>query len=117
LSPCLDPKCAHAGIQLPDYRGALDAHLKAGGHVVPLDVRFAPDGTLRVFTVAPGVAGVNPGDRLLSINGRSTDQMLAAMLSRSIGETSAFQHAFVTSKPYVRLVSISLRAFPNSGSK
>jgi len=86
---------AHAGIQMPDYRGAMAAHLKAGGHVVPIEVRFAPDGSLRVFSVAPEVKGVNPGDRLVSINGHRTDQMLAAMLSRSIGETSAFQHAFV----------------------
>lgn len=93
LNPYL--RDAHAGIQIPDYRGALAAHLKAGGHVVPVEVRFAPDGSLRVFTVAPGVQGVSPGDRLLSINGQSTDQMLSAMLSRSIGETPAFQHAFV----------------------
>lgn len=86
---------AHAGIQIPDYRGALAAHLKARGHIVPIEVRFAADGSLRLFAVAPGVKGVKPGDRLLSINGHSTDQMLAAMLSRSIGETSAFQQAFV----------------------
>lgn len=93
LNPYL--RDAHAGIQIPDYRGALAAHLKAGGHVVPVEVRFARDGSLRVFTVAPGVQGVSPGDRLLSINGHTTDQMLSAMLSRSIGETPAFQHAFV----------------------
>ena len=92
LNPYL--RDAHAGIQMPDYRGALHAHLEAGGHVVPIEVRFARDGSLRVFTVAPGVEGVTPGDRLLSINGHSTDPMLAAMLSRSIGETSAFQRAF-----------------------
>ncbi len=87
---------AHAGIQMPGYRGALDAHLKAGGHVVPIEVRFAQDGSLSVFSVAPGVEGVKPGDRLVSINGHSTEQMLAAILSRSIGETSAFQHVFAT---------------------
>lgn len=42
LNPLL--RDAHAGIQMPDYRGALDAHIKAGGHVVPIEVRFAPDG-------------------------------------------------------------------------
>lgn len=93
LNPYL--RDAHAGIQIPDYRKALDGHLTAGGHIVPIEVRFDRDGSLRVFTVAPGVEGVNPGDRLLSINGHGTDEMLAAMLSRSIGETSAFQHAFV----------------------
>ncbi|HKS57673.1 MAG TPA: S41 family peptidase, partial [Steroidobacteraceae bacterium] len=86
---------AHAGIQMPGYRAALDAHLEAGGHVVPVEVRFAQDGSLRVFTVAPGIDGVNPGDRLLSINGHSTDELLSAMLSRSIGETPAFRRAFV----------------------
>jgi Peptidase family S41 len=86
---------AHAGVQIPDYRGTMDAHLKAGGHVVPIEVRFAADLSLHVFSVAPGVQGVSPGDRLLSINGHDTATMLTAMLSRSIGETTAFQHAFV----------------------
>jgi len=93
LNPYL--RDAHAGIQMPDYREALQAHLKAGGHVVPVEVRFAPDGSLRVFSAAPGLAKVKPGDHLLSINGHSLDQMLPAMMARSIGETPASQRAWV----------------------
>ena len=93
LNPFLSD--AHAGIGMPGYRGAMDAHLKAGGHVVPIEVRFAQDDSLKVFAVAPGVDGVKTGDRLLSINGHSTDEMLSAMLSRSIGETPAFRRAYL----------------------
>ncbi|HEY3949662.1 S41 family peptidase [Phenylobacterium sp.] len=85
---------AHAGVQMPDYRGALEAYLKAGGRVVPIEVRFAPDRSLRVFTAASGV-GVERGDQVVSINGHSAGQMVAAMMSRSIGDTRGFQRAFL----------------------
>jgi C-terminal processing protease CtpA/Prc len=93
LNPYL--RDAHGGIQMPDYREALEAHLKAGGHVVPLEVRFAKDGTLRVFTVAADTYAIKPGDRLLSINGHEANQMIAAMMSLSIGDTPRFQRAFL----------------------
>jgi C-terminal processing protease CtpA/Prc len=86
---------AHGGIQMPDYRGALEANIKAGGHVVPLEVRFAQDGSLRVFTVAPGTDAIKRGDRLLSINGHSTDQMIAAMMPLAIGDTPRSQRAWI----------------------
>ena len=38
LNPYL--RDAHAGIQMPGYREALETHLKAGGRVVPVEVRF-----------------------------------------------------------------------------
>jgi hypothetical protein len=93
LNPYL--RDAHGGIQMPDYREALEAYLKAGGHVVPIEVRFAKDGSLRVFTVASGVDAIKPGDLVLSINGHSADQMIAAMLPLTIGDTPAFQRAFL----------------------
>lgn len=93
LNPYL--RDAHAGIQMPTYREALQAHLDAGGHVVPVDVRFAGDGSLRVFTAAPGLKGVKTGDRLLSINGHGIDEMLTAMMARSIGETPATRRTWV----------------------
>lgn len=80
---------------MPDYRGSLSAHLDAGGHVVPIEVRFAPDNSLRIFSVAAGMGTIKRGDHVLSINGHSEKQMIDAMLSRSIGDTAAFQHAFV----------------------
>jgi Peptidase family S41 len=93
LNPYL--RDAHAGIQIPDYREALEAHLRAGGHIVPIEVRFAADGSLRVFTVAPGADAIKPGDRLVSINGHSAKEMVNTMLSVSIGDTPAFQRAFL----------------------
>lgn len=93
LNPYL--RDAHGGIQMPDYREALEAYLKAGGHVVPVDVRFAKDGSLRVFAVAPGVNAIKPGDQVLSINGHSAGQMIKTMMPLTIGDTPAFRRAFL----------------------
>jgi hypothetical protein len=86
---------AHAGIQMPGYREALEAHIKAGGHVAPIEVRFGADGVLRVFAVAPGVDAIKRGDRVVSINGHGVDRMIAGMLALAVGETPGFRHAFV----------------------
>ena len=86
---------AHGGIQMPDYRNALEAHIKAGGRVVPVEVRFAKDGSLRVFAVASGANSIKQGDRVLSINGYGADRMIADMMSLAIGDTTGFQRAFV----------------------
>jgi Peptidase family S41 len=93
LNPYL--KDGHSGIYMPDYRDALDAHVMAGGRIVPVEVRFAADQSLRVFAVTPGASGIAPGDRLLSINGHSAKELIAAMLERSPGDTPAFQRAYV----------------------
>jgi hypothetical protein len=93
LNPYL--KDGHSGIYMPDYRDALDAHVTAGGRIVPVEVRFAADQSLRVFAVTPGAGDITPGDRLLSINGHSTRELVAAMVQRSPGDTLAFQRAYV----------------------
>ena len=93
LNPTL--KDGHSGIYMPDYRDALDAHVTAGGRIVPVEVRFALDQSLRVFAVTPGAGDITPGDRLLSINGHSTKELVAAMVERSRGDTLAFQRAYV----------------------
>jgi hypothetical protein len=88
-------KDGHSGIYMPDYRDALDAHVSAGGRIVPVEVRFAADQSLRIFAVAPGAGGMAWGDRLLSINGHSAKELVAAMMERSPGDTPAFQRAYV----------------------
>src|SRR5882762_5432672 len=93
LNPYL--KDGHSGIYMPDYREALDAHVTAGGHIVPVEVRFAADQSLRVFAVAPRGGGIAPGDRVISINGHSTRELKTAMIERSPGDTPAFQRAYV----------------------
>lgn len=94
LNPYL--RDGHSGIQMPGYREALQAHLKAGGRIVPVEIRFARDGSLQVSTVAPGSEAIQPGDRLLEINGHSAKQLITDMMARSIGDTPAYQHAFLT---------------------
>ena len=93
LNPVLGD--GHGGVQMPDYREALQAHITAGGRIVPIEVRFGPDGALRVFAVAPGTEGVKPGDRIEAINGHPTAVMVQEMLRRSIGDTDLFKHAWV----------------------
>jgi hypothetical protein len=93
LNPYL--KDGHSGIYMPDYRDALEAHVTAGGRIVPVDVRFDADQSLRVFAVTPSAVGIAPGDRLLSINGHNAKELVAAMVERSPGDTPAFQRAYV----------------------
>ncbi|HEY3638173.1 MAG TPA: hypothetical protein VGK90_08460, partial [Rhizomicrobium sp.] len=93
LNPYL--RDAHAGIQMPNYRMALEAHVKNGGRIVPIEVRFAKDGSLRVFTVASDTAEIKQSDIVVSINGYSTDRMIADMMSLAIGETTGVQRAWV----------------------
>jgi hypothetical protein len=93
LNPYL--RDGHNGIYMPDYRDALDAHVTAGGRIVPVEVRFDAEQSLRVFAVTPGAVGIAPGDRLLSINGHIAKELIAAMVGRSPGDTPAFQRAYV----------------------
>lgn len=93
LNPYL--KDGHSGIYMPDYRDALDAYVTAGGRIVPVEVRFAADQSLRVFAVTPGAGDITRRDRVLSINGHSTKELVAAMVERSPGDTPAFQRAYV----------------------
>jgi Peptidase family S41 len=85
----------HAGIYMPDYRDALQSYVAAGGRIVPVDVRFASDGALRVFAPAPGVEGIGPGDRLWSINAHPTALMTQEMLRRAPGDTLLQRRAWV----------------------
>jgi hypothetical protein len=93
LNPYL--KDGHNGIYMPDYRDALESHLAAGGHIVPIEVRFAADRSLRVFGVVSGKRAVRPGDRVISINGHNANEMVAIMLEGSPGDTPASQRAWV----------------------
>lgn len=93
LNPSL--KDGHNGIFMPDYRDALETHIAAGGRIVPIEVRFASDRSLRVFTVASGKERIRPTDQVISINGHSAQELVAAMLERSPGDTLASQRAWV----------------------
>jgi C-terminal processing protease CtpA/Prc len=84
----------HNGIAMPDARQALQAHLDRGGRVLPIEVRFARDGSLRVLaSTAPGIA---QGDRVVSINGAAVEQLVEQMLSRTPGDTERFRRALLT---------------------
>ena len=94
LNPVL--RDAHAGVQMPDYREALQAHIAAGGRIVPIEVRFGRDGVLRVFAVAPGTVGVQPGDQVEAVNGHLASEMVREMLLRSIGDSDLGRRAWVS---------------------
>ena len=84
----------HSGIAMPDARQALQTHIEGGGRVLPFEVRFARDGTLRVLASAtPGIA---QGDRLVSINGAPVEQLVDQMLARVPGDTERFRRALLT---------------------
>ncbi len=86
----------HNGIYMPDYRDALAAYVAKGGHILPIEVRFAADGSLRVFAVPPGVETVGVGDRVERINGRPVAEILEAMMRRATGDREAQRRAWVT---------------------
>jgi hypothetical protein len=85
----------HNGISMPDYRDTLEAYVKSGGRIVPIEMRFAADKSLRVFAAAPGINAIKPGDQVLSINGRSADRLVRAMLDLAPGDTPAQRRAWV----------------------
>jgi C-terminal processing protease CtpA/Prc len=85
----------HSGVFMPNYRGALQAHLSGGGRVLPVDVRFGRDGSLRVFAGMTAAKGVQRGDRLLGINGRPVAELLEQMLQRAPGDSVQQQRAWV----------------------
>jgi C-terminal processing protease CtpA/Prc len=84
----------HAGVQMPHYREALEAHLQSGGRIVPVEVRFAPDRSLRVLSVA-GSAAIQSGDRLRAINGHDAQEMIKRMSALAIGDTADGQRAWL----------------------
>jgi hypothetical protein len=85
----------HAGIYMPDYRDALQRYVAGGGRIVPVDVRFGPDGSLRVFAAAPGVEGIAAGDRVMSINAHPAARLAQEMLRRAPGDTPLQRRAWV----------------------
>lgn len=90
LNPLL--RDGHSGVLMPNYRRELEAHIASNGSVVPIEVRFDRHGALRVFSADS--KAVNPGDRVLSINGRNAKLIADSMLTRAIGETPEFRKAW-----------------------
>jgi hypothetical protein len=83
----------HSGLMMPDYKSAAKAHLEAGGHLIPLEVRFASDGSLRVIDSPGSKDSALPGNRILSINGHAVDEIVEYILAIVPGETLAFRRA------------------------
>jgi C-terminal processing protease CtpA/Prc len=92
LNPVLGD--GHDGIYPPDYRGALAAHLAKGGRIVPVEPRFAPDGSLRVYAVAAHAQGLSAGDRIEAINGVAAGAIAREMLRRAPGDSLGQRRAW-----------------------
>ena len=85
----------HSAIQMPDYREALQAYVGGGGKIVPIEVRFGADKSLRVFATAKGVAEIEPGDRVDAVNGHPAALLVREMMRRSPGDTAAQRQAWM----------------------
>lgn len=85
----------HSGVLMPDYRDTLQAYVSGGGKIVPIEVRFAPDHSLRVFATSNGVTGIQAGDRLDAINGHSAALIVHEMLRRSPGDNIETRQAWM----------------------
>ncbi len=90
LNPYL--RDGHNGIQMPDRAALAQAHVDAGGRIFPFTVHLGSDGLLRVRDATAGVAR---GARILAINGRAADQVIAEMLAVTEGDTPAFRRELV----------------------
>jgi len=75
---------AHVGFRRPLH--ALAAYQAEGGTLFPLPVVYDGGGDLRAAASGPGVEA---NDRIVSINGQSTNDFTAALLGRMRGETPA----------------------------
>lgn len=76
---------AHTGLQYP--KAEFDAYRESGGAIFPLPVYFDDKGALRVAHGANNPPQVRPHDEIASINGISSERMLADALPRMRGET------------------------------
>ena len=78
----------HSGVLFPNYRGALADYIARGGRIAPIEVRFASDGSLRVFG---DMGRFDRGARIHAINGRSAGEIARTILAVTPGETHAFR--------------------------
>ncbi|CAK9039468.1 Peptidase S41 [Durusdinium trenchii] len=75
---------AHVGFRRP--LNALEIYQDNGGSLFPLPIVFDAGGVMRAAASGPG--GVDAGDRIVSINGISADNVVAPLLERMRGETA-----------------------------
>jgi C-terminal processing protease CtpA/Prc len=92
LNPTL--RDGHSGVQMPNRTELVQAHLDAGGRLFPFPVHLDADGRLRVRD-AGGVHGIARGDRIVTVNGRSADDVVAELLAVTGGDTLAFRRELV----------------------
>jgi hypothetical protein len=82
---------AHLLVAYPDWRGASEAHLAAGGSFFPFEVRIADDGRPVVTALLGGAPTPFAGRRIRSIDGADARERTAAVLARAHGDTPAFR--------------------------
>jgi C-terminal processing protease CtpA/Prc len=93
LNPTL--RDGHSGVQMPNRTALAQAHLDAGGRLFPLTVHLAADGGLRVRDAGSGPHGIERGDRIVTINGRTAADVIAELLALNGGDTLAFRRELV----------------------
>ena len=82
---------AHLAVLYPNWRGAAEAHLAAGGTFFPFEVSIADDGTPVVTGLLGGAPTPLAGRRIRTIDGVDARERTAAMLARAHGDTPAFR--------------------------
>jgi Peptidase family S41 len=88
----------HLNVILPDWRGDTRTHLDAGGVLFPFEVHVTPEGNLLITAQLGGAASRHSGARLISINGRSSRQVVKDLLARVHGDTPAFRAALLSQR-------------------
>ena len=80
---------AHSGLRHP--AAAFDAYRQSGGAAFPIPVLIDRSGAIRVAGNVDPTANVAPYERIVSINGRSSASIVAALMPLMRGETESIR--------------------------
>ncbi len=88
----------HLNVIFPDWRGDTRMHLDSGGVLFPFEVHVTSEGDPIITAQLGGAASAHSGAGLISINGRSTRQIVKDLLARVHGDTRVFRAALLSQR-------------------
>ncbi|WP_286830117.1 MULTISPECIES: S41 family peptidase [Kordiimonas] len=86
---------AHAAIYYPDLKDRIADDLAAGGHMLPLTVSLSAENKLHLTGSRTAGIGTDGAPVILSINGKTSSDIVAAMMARAQGDSETFRRAYV----------------------
>jgi len=87
---------AHAGIFMPRRKSIIKQQLEAGDRLLPLHAFIDEDNRLYLSKTSDTKNPINIGSEILSINGRTSTDIVAKMLRHAIGDNTKHQRALLS---------------------